>query len=37
MKKLDKLRLEKMIDDARYKKIRGIYAQLLEVKLLELG
>jgi len=37
MKKLDKLRLERKIDDMRYRKIKGIYAQLLEIKLLEIG
>ena len=35
--KLDKLKLEKKIDDMRYRKIREIYTRLLGVKFLEIG
>jgi len=35
--KLDKLKLEKKIDDMRYRKIREIYTKLLGVKFLEIG
>jgi len=37
MGKLDRLRLEKKIDDVRYERLREIYIKLLGVKLLEIG
>jgi len=37
MRKLDKLRREKKIDDMKYRKIKEIYIKLLGVKFLEIG
>jgi len=37
MGKLDKLRLERKIDDVRYERLREIYIKLLGVRLLEIG
>ena len=37
MEKLDRLRLERKIDDVRYERLREIYIKLLGVRLLEIG
>ena len=37
MRKLDKLKLEKKIDDVKYEKLKGIYVKLLGIKLLDVG
>ena len=37
MRKLDRLRLEKKIDDMKYEKLRQIYAELFGVKSLEIS